>query len=136
MPKHENIRRCFSCEEKLALVDKDLVTWFLWIWEKFPGVHISWGFRNESDQTRMYKEGKSKEIYPFSKHNYISPKGKPEARAVDLFLLDDTGKAQFPEEWYLEIAMVSKDQDIKIRWGGDFPNFPDYNHFELIKEKE
>lgn len=99
-------------------------------------MHISWGFRNEKDQNRFYKEGKSTLPYPLSKHNFISKTGKPESLALDLFKLDDDGKAVFSKEWYTEIARLSKEQTIPIRWGGDFNKFKDYCHFELDKRED
>ena len=136
MLRHENKKRCLSCAEKLALVHLDLINWLIWISERFDGVHISWGFRNKADQDEMYMKGKTKAVFPLSPHNHINKKGKPEARAIDLFRLDDEGKAHFEEEWYREIAEESKKQAVPVKWGGEFKSFPDFPHFELVKGDE
>ena len=55
--------------------------------------------------------------------------------AVDLVAIVN-GKVSWDKEHYPEIARAMKkaasDQQVKIRWGGDFKSFFDGPHFELI----
>lgn len=93
------------------------------------------GHRNEEDQNRAVKEGKSKTSYPNSKHNSIP------SRAVDV--------APYPIDWadlsrfyyFAGIVMtVAKQMNVKLRWGGDWDKdqvfsdnkFNDLPHFELV----
>ena len=94
------------------------------------------GARGESDQNRLFLEGRSKTLYPESKHN-----GKP-SLAVDA--------APWPippwedERSFIYFAGVVKGiamlMNIPIRWGGDWDSDNDLNdqtfndllHFELI----
>jgi peptidoglycan L-alanyl-D-glutamate endopeptidase CwlK len=93
------------------------------------------GHRSKSAQNRAYKRGKSKLKYPDSKHNQFP------SLAVDV--------APYPVDWndakrfyYLAglLKGIASDNDIELRWGGDWDsdgdfndqNFNDLCHFELI----
>jgi len=91
--------------------------------------------RDESTQNRLYNEGKSKLMFPDSKHN-----AEP-SLAVDV--------VPYPIDWndinrfmYFGgyVKGVAHSMGIAIRWGGDWDSdneftdqtFMDYPHFELI----
>lgn len=92
------------------------------------------GFRDEETQNRLHQEGKSKLLWPKSKHN-TNP-----SRAIDI--------TPYPIKWadterfhFLAGLMfgVAAKKGIKLRWGGDWnrnfifndQSFYDLPHFEL-----
>jgi hypothetical protein len=99
---------------------------------RFPGAHISWAFRNQENQQKEFNEGRSLLPWPISKHNKTNKEGQPESRALDLFRLSSDGKAEFPKEWYLEIANECEERGDTIRCGSTFKTLKDYCHFEMI----
>ena len=93
------------------------------------------GYRAESDQNRLFYEGRSKLKYPSSKHNSFP------SEAVDM--------GPYPIDWenlhrfyYFAgiVKGVASTLGIKIRWGGDWDgdndlndqSFMDLVHFELV----
>ena len=132
---HQNVQECPRCIEKLMWAHPSLKTWFIWILGNHANAHISWSYRGEQAQNEMYEKGLSKLKYPLSKHNKTDEKGNPSAQALDLFQLVD-GKAVFDPDWYTILNRQNKDWNVPIRWGGDFKNFKDLDHFELMKEGE
>lgn len=103
---------------------------------------VLYGYRSPSEQMELFKKGRVREngqwrkVGPtvtnldgkskLSKHNY-SP-----SRAVDI--------APYPIDWrdldrFEELAEVVKqcaeELGVSITWGGDWPKFRDYPHFEL-----
>jgi peptidoglycan L-alanyl-D-glutamate endopeptidase CwlK len=97
------------------------------------------GYRTKAEQDKAYAEKRSQTPWPKSLHN------QEPSRAVDI--------APYPIEWpdaktdnyaeyarklgrFYQLAGVVKafaaQLGIPIRWGGDWLNFKDYPHFELI----
>lgn len=134
MAHHSQGDLCPSCEEKLKKVHPILCIWFRNnVKVKHPDAHISWGFRNEEEQTWAYNDGKSKAKWPESKHNRTDPTGIPRAEALDLFRLSLAGIALFPMSWYRQIA--DEIQGDPIQWGGTFHAIIDLDHFQVIESR-
>ena len=83
------------------------------------------GLRTKERQAKLFAEGKSKTLN--SKHLT--------GRAVDLWVLKD-GKVTWEKAAYDNLApfvkQAAKELEINIRWGGDFMNFYDGPHYELV----
>lgn len=119
---------CLACEAKLALADDSLSSWFRGTVKPLhPDCHVSWAFRGKADQNEAYAMGKSKLPWPKSKHN-TTP-----ALAIDLFKLESNGMASWIWKYFKKI---SEEAPAYIKWGGNFTNFSDFSHYELIAEKE
>ena len=129
MPKYgENSKRLLrGCDDRLILIFFNVIHWV--------DIKITSGFRGEIEQNRLYAQGKSKVMYPTSKHN-IYP-----SYAVDF--------APYPIDWedlgrFIFVAgrifQVADTLGIKVRWGGDWDldghqddeTFRDFGHIELI----
>ncbi len=87
------------------------------------------GFRGQQEQDEAKRTGKSKAGWGESKHNY-SP-----SLAADVI--------PYPVKWedkneFMDFADFVKEtahnMGIPIRWGGDFTNFWDAPHYELVGE--
>lgn len=100
---------------------------------------IIWGHRGEVEQNQAYYEGRSKKLFPKSKHN-VSP-----SNAIDI--------APWPIPWedreqfyYLGgiVMGVATTLEIPLRYGGDWNNngrtsdntFDDLGHFELYERRK
>lgn len=118
----------------LITVHNDLIPFYIWIKHWFPECHIAVGWRNKDDQELAFKAGSTKAHWPDSKHNHLKD-GNPCSLALDLFLLLKNGKAIFPEEYFKAIYEYSKQEDFPIKWGGNFKDIHDGDHFELTGEK-
>jgi peptidoglycan L-alanyl-D-glutamate endopeptidase CwlK len=83
------------------------------------------GLRTKERQAKLFAEGKSKTLN--SKHLT--------GRAVDLWVLKD-GKVTWEKAAYDNLApfvkQAAKELEINIRWGGEFRNFYDGPHYELV----
>lgn len=83
------------------------------------------GLRTPERQQQLVNDGYSQTL----KSKHLT------GHAVDLVAIVN-GKVTWDKEHYPEIARAMKkaasDQQIKIRWGGDFKSFFDGAHFELI----
>lgn len=83
------------------------------------------GLRTKERQAKLFADGKSKTLN--SKHLT--------GRAVDLWVLKD-GKVTWDKAAYDNLApfvkQAAKELEINIRWGGDFTNFFDGPHYELV----
>ena len=103
------------------------------------------GFRNEEEQTKALKEGKSHLGWPHSKHNKSLPDGMPCSEAFDLAPFNSKEE---PIDWADAkrfillggyVLGVAEIIGIPIRWGGDWDNdtfmndqrLHDLPHFEL-----
>jgi hypothetical protein len=84
------------------------------------------GHRNETEQLKAYEEGKSKKLWPHSRHN-TTP-----SLAIDIapYPIDwsDIGRFQHLAGRVLETAAL---MGITLAWGGNWKTFRDYPHFEL-----
>lgn len=130
--KHENGEGvCPRCADMLQDGHEDIQYWFYMIKEAFPQVHTSCVYRGKAEQDRMVKEGKSFLKWPNSKHNILGQDQRPRAEAMDLFRLDDDGKADFRAGFYVQIANFLEDAGAPIDWGGHFRHFVDGPHFQM-----
>lgn len=129
---HTSDENCFLCEDKLRTADPDMVAWFLEMKKSFPSMHISWAFRDEINQNKAVAEGKSKRPWPTSAHNAMKD-GVPASKALDLFSLDNDGKACFPPRFYFLIAAKSKQDGFDIEWAGEWKTFKEQCHYQIKK---
>lgn len=99
---------------------------------------ISCGYRSPEKQAELYAQGRTKpgKIVTYvngttskSKHNY-----KP-ARAFDVYAWVN-GKVTWEVDYYHKIAeavkLAADTFNIQVQWGGDWGNFKDYPHFQLV----
>ena len=87
------------------------------------------GHRGEAAQNAAFKDKASKLKWPHSRHNVFP------SEAVDLapFPLDwkDLGRFAQMADHMLEIA---HDEGVTLIWGGSWPKFQDFGHFEMEKD--
>lgn len=120
--------RLLQCDQRLQLLCFELI--------QVMDVTILCGHRDKDEQNKLFKEGKSKLEWPYSKHNRYP------SIAVDV--------APYPIDWddkkrfFMMAGLMfglAKTHGIKIRWGGDWDgdmnfedqSFNDLPHFELIE---
>lgn len=86
---------------------------------------VTEGLRTPERQQKLVNDGFSQTM----KSKHLT------GHAVDLVALVD-GKVSWDKKHYPEIARAMKkaadEQQVKIRWGGDFKSFFDGPHFELM----
>lgn len=86
---------------------------------------VTEGLRTPERQQQLVNDGYSQTM----KSKHLT------GHAVDLVAIVN-GKVSWDKEHYPEIARAMKkaadEQQVKIRWGGDFKSFFDGPHFELI----
>lgn len=86
---------------------------------------VTEGLRTPERQKQLVNDGFSQTL----KSKHLT------GHAVDLVAIVN-GKVSWDKEHYPEIARAMKkaadEQQVKIRWGGDFKSFFDGPHFELI----
>ena len=86
---------------------------------------VTEGLRTPERQQQLVNDGFSQTM----KSKHLT------GHAVDLVAIVD-GKVSWDKQHYPAIAQAMKkaaaDQNVKIRWGGDFKSFFDGPHFELI----
>lgn len=86
---------------------------------------VTEGLRTPERQQQLVNDGYSRTM----KSKHLT------GHAVDLVAIVD-GKVSWDKKYYPEIARAMKkaadEQQVKIRWGGDFKSFFDGPHFELI----
>jgi len=132
---------------RLAEVDLNLQIVFMEVVKTFD-CSILCGRREEAEQNAAVQAGKSKLVFPFSKHN-LKPGSRPGTRveAVDV--------APYPIDWadaprfayFAGYVMATADRLLlagrisrAIKWGGDWDKdgrlaeekFKDLDHFETI----
>lgn len=132
---HKNIGpdnpKCLSCEKFLPDLSFVLQDFMLWVWQNHSNCHISEGWRNQEKQHQYFLDGKSKQDWPYSKHNNMENKA-PFSLAIDLFILDEKGEAQFPLSFYQDLYHNAVLMNQPITWGGLWVDFPDSDHFEIM----
>lgn len=121
-----SLTKLSTCDERLQELFKEVI-------KHCPiDFGISCGHRGIEEQQQAYNDGKSKidGINKKSKHNH-SP-----SLAVDVFAVID-GKQNWNEKYYYIIygvvETIARQMSIPIRWGGNFKDFFDGCHFELIR---
>lgn len=130
-PHHEAGTKCPLCDWKLTTAHPDLAAWFWRIKERYQNAHISWAYRNAEEQKHFFDEGRTRVLWPNSKHNHTDDNGAPQSLALDLFLIDDDGLARFPGLWYAKLNAENESNRDPIDWGGRWKHFGDLDHFQL-----
>lgn len=125
IPHHSSDPICALCEEKLAACKVELINWFHAIKSKNPSVHISWGYRDQASQEEVFSDGKSHLKFPTSAHNKIP------SFAIDIFQINDAGKAVFDPAFCAMLAADIKAQGLPFIWGGNFRSIGDSGHFQF-----
>lgn len=84
------------------------------------------GHRSRERQDYLYSIGRTKALWPQSKHNHYP------AKAVDVmpYPIDWNDRKRL-EEFADVVLMTAKRMKIDIKWGGHFKSFFDGPHFEL-----
>ena len=120
-------RRLATCHRDIRKVCEQLI--------KTYDFAVICGHRGQTEQDAAYKNGKSKARFPNSAHNKLP------SRAVDLvpYPVDwkDTGRFKQLAAAFIAVANLLKERgeiNSEFTWGGLWPAFKDYPHFE-IKEK-
>lgn len=130
--KHENgVEICSRCETKLQEAHPHLKVFFQWVKINHPDAHVSWTFRDQANQDECFRMGKSKLQWPKSPHNAMDLFGKPCSEAIDLFVLSNDGKAEWPTGWFKTVSQQMKDAGMPFKWGGDFKTLGDADHFQM-----
>lgn len=134
MSHHEQGPNCPLCAEKLATAHEKLQEWFdTFVKPAFPECHVSWAYRDQTNQEECFKAGKSKLHFPMSPHNKSDDQGNPCSLALDLFLIDSTsGDARFPIRWYHSLYELCQKRAQPIEWGGNFKSIHDFDHYQLV----
>ena len=119
-------QRLYTCDERLQSICNEAI--------KVYDFSVLCGHRDEIEQKKLFREGKSKLEYPHSKHKKIK------SLAVDI--------ASWPLDWddrqaFYALAgvmfAVAHSKGIKLRWGGTWGGLQDKNksgfydlgHFEI-----
>jgi peptidoglycan L-alanyl-D-glutamate endopeptidase CwlK len=99
---------------------------------------ITCGYRTEKEQQKLYAQGRTLPgkivtridgVIQKSMHNFWP------ARAFDIAVMIDnkiTWDTQFYKIVAEHIKKVADKLGIKINWGGDWSEFKDYPHFEIL----
>ena len=108
-----------TCHPDLQSIFHEVIKWV--------DCSVICGYRGMEEQNRAFRQGKSMLRYPQSNHNF-NP-----SLAIDVI--------PYPVDWqdidsFYRLASIVKTiadtKGIKIRWGGDFKNFFDGPHYELV----
>lgn len=128
-----------SSKRHLDTVDRALQRVMNRVLQEVADVSITCGYRDEATQNLLYIEGKSKVIYPNSKHN-IQP-----SRAIDFlpYPAPTSEKKLWAALGYIagRAIEIGKEEGVVLRWGGDWNrngdltdnNFDDLFHLEIVE---
>lgn len=94
---------------------------------KYQDCAIVFGYRNREEQEEAFKNGRSKAHYGQSNHNFY-PSLAVDVMPYPINWEDMKGIHKFAG-FVLGVAAA---KNIPIRWGGEFKNFFDGPHYELI----
>ena len=119
MPNYseQSLAKLSTCHEDLRKIFNEVI--------KVMDVTILEGHRTQDKQQKAFEEGKSRAMWPMSKHN------KYPSNAVDV--------APYPIDWddrerFFRLAGlvqgIASQMGIEVNWGGDW-SFFDGPHFEL-----
>jgi peptidoglycan L-alanyl-D-glutamate endopeptidase CwlK len=108
----------------------DLIRLFMAVIEEYD-CSIICGYRNKADQEKAFNEGNSKAHFGSSPHNFI-PSLAVDAVPYPSLWADD----QKLKELGGIIQIKAIDLGIEIMWGGNFKNFIDMPHYELLHWKQ
>lgn len=108
-----------TCHPLLQLILREAI--------KITDFSVIEGTRDEAKQNEFYAQGWSKVKYPNGRHN------KNPSQAVDIRPYPFKGWDNLGQFYELAgvIKTIAVQQNIKIKWGGDFKEFFDGQHFEL-----
>ncbi|MFW9927764.1 MAG: M15 family peptidase [Candidatus Thorarchaeota archaeon] len=124
-----------TCHSDLQLIFSKVI--------KIADNSIVEGYRNEEDQEKYFKEGKSQVHYPHGKHNHMP------SMAVHAIIYPIDWKDTKRFFWFAGLVIGIAQRLLAegkithtIRWGGDWDRdndfsdqtLNDYIHFELVKE--
>lgn len=126
-PKHTQGQECEGCNERMKEAHVMLQSFFSQLKDKYNDVHVSCVYRNKEDQDKAFLLGGSKLRYPHSKHNKVP------SEAIDIFQINENGKAIFNREFLAMAFDFSKEIGLDLRWGGKFKSLGDFCHYELRK---
>lgn len=135
--KHDYEKICPSCEEKLKEAHALLGEWFHEMKEIYSNLHISWSYRDETNQNNYFAQGRSQLKYPYSLHNKTDSEGKPCSLALDVFQLvpsvnlHTSDIAVFNRTFYEQLYQESLLNFPKLKWGGKFQTLADFDHFYM-----
>ena len=121
--------KLYDCDHRLIMLFTEVL--------KVVDCSVITGHRTENDQMEAFIGGKSKVVWPNSKHNTFP------AKAVDV--------APYPIDWedrerftlFAGLVLgLAEGMGIRIRWGGDWDrdwtvrdnDFDDLVHFELLED--
>lgn len=125
---HTDEDMCPGCEDRLRFGHPEIQRFFRYFKEIHPDLHCSWVYRDQQSQDEAFDGGYSKLKFPQSKHN-LAP-----SQAVDIFQINENGKAVFDGVFCAKINKEAQVSGFKLRWGGEFRSLGDYGHFELLQE--
>lgn len=78
---------------------------------------VNSGYRGKDEQNKLYADGKTKLLYPYSKHNKIP------SQAIDVSPCPiDNDIAQRYIDLSIVMKKIASEKGINIKWGGDFQN--------------
>jgi peptidoglycan L-alanyl-D-glutamate endopeptidase CwlK len=124
-------KRLSTCHPKIQLIVRDMIK------HSRIDVGVICGFRGKEDQEKAFDDKVSKAHWGQSPHNFMWG-DKPCSLAVDLAAYSDKIKNYLwnDEESFqiLKQQMMNSANKfgVKLKWGGDFTNFKDMPHFEIV----
>ena len=94
---------------------------------------ITEGYRSPERQDELYKQGRSKPgpIVTY-KRGGESNHNKLPAPALDVAFLLADGSVSWSGLLLSKFARLMKAADARVHWGGDWPKFKDFPHFEVL----
>lgn len=122
---------CEKCEEIMARypgLDPDLAQWFRNLRGTHLDCHTSCAGRGSVDQESCFTAGTSEAHWTQSAHNWN--------QALDLFKLDENGKAQWPPMWYNDFLRNDPAIGDWLTWGATWTTFKEYPHVQCSDWKD
>ena len=138
----EKSQQCLdTCDERLVrVVTRALNTGLM-------DFGVNYGWRDKATQNALFATGKSKVVWPNSKHNHVDVLGNPSSLAVDVhpwIVAHGVGYIPWTETryWYFLAGVIKQAgllEGVPVRWGGDWDGdsyygdqtFDDLGHFEI-----
>jgi peptidoglycan L-alanyl-D-glutamate endopeptidase CwlK len=130
---HSSELVCPGCENRLKEGVPELSDFFHYFKEKYPTLHVSWVHRGKEDQEKAMQNGESNAHFGESKHNSLP------SLAVDIFEINENGKASWDAGFCIKVYDEVKALGMKLKNGGDFKckktgkSLGDYGHFEVAE---
>jgi len=94
---------------------------------------VSEGYRSAAEQDELYTHGRSAPgpIVTYKRGGESNHNHYPSC-ALDAAILLPNGEASWSPALLAKFARLVKAADVRVRWGGDWPKFKDYPHFEVV----